>query len=78
MENTIKEAISIMQKAYDEYRKNAQKNLGKDNSTYWHWQGIAEGTRRSWELLEELFGLADNECNGMCGECEDPCDLPFR
>ena len=46
----VKEAISIMQKAYDEYRTLARRNLEADNSEiYWHWQGIAEGTRRSWE-----------------------------
>jgi hypothetical protein len=56
----IKEAISIMKKAYDAYNTNARKNLGADLSEdYWHWKGIAEGTRRSWELLEELFNLKD-------------------
>lgn len=61
MEEKIKEAISIMKKAYDTYNANAQKNIDKDEATYWHWVGIAEGTRRSWELLEELFDIKDDD-----------------
>ena len=84
----IKEAISIMKKAYDIYRENARKNLEADNSEmYWHWQGIAEGTRRSWELLEELFDLKEEEeeettieCDGRCLNCDnyDTNDCPDR
>ena len=57
----VKEAISIMKKAYDNYRANARANLVDPSLTesYWHWMGIADGTRRSWELLEELFNLKD-------------------
>lgn len=58
----VKEAISIMKKAYDTYRTNARRNLEADNNEmYWHWQGIAEGTRRSWELLEELFNIQEED-----------------
>ena len=73
----VKESISIMEKAYDEYRTLARKNLEVDNSEmYWHWQGIAEGTRRSWELLEELFDLKEEEevtveCDGRCLNCDN-------
>ena len=56
----VKEAIAIMQKAYDTYRELARRNLQANNDTeYWHWIGIAEGTRRSWELLEELFNIQE-------------------
>lgn len=56
----IDEAISIMKKAYDTYNTNAQKNLLVDNDDmYWYWKGIAEGTRMSWELLEELFNIKE-------------------
>lgn len=76
----VEEAISIMKKAYDEYRGLARKNLEADNSVlYWHWQDIAEGTRRSWDLLEELFDLKeededkdkDIECDGRCLNCNN-------
>ena len=60
MEEKINEAISVMKKAYDTYCTMARLNLAKDlTEDYWHWIGIAEGTRRSWELLEEIFGLTD-------------------
>lgn len=59
MEEKIKEAISVMKKAYDTYNTNAQKNIDIDDSMYWYWSGIAEGTRRSWELLEELFNIKE-------------------
>lgn len=55
----VKEAISVMKKAYDIYNTNAQKNIDKDDDMYWYWKGIAEGTRRSWELLEELFNIKE-------------------
>lgn len=83
----VKEAITIMKKAYDTYRDNARKNLDVDNSEmYWHWQGIAEGTRRSWELLEELFNLKEEEeeiiveCDGRCLNCDnyETSDCPDR
>jgi hypothetical protein len=83
MEDKIKEAISVMKKAYDTYVVNAQKNIDKDEATYWHWTGIAEGTRRSWELLEEMFGLeyeSDVDCDGRCLNCDnfDTDDCPDR
>ena len=56
----IEEAISVMKSAYDTYNTNAQKNIDIDDSMYWYWKGIAEGTRRSWELLEELFNIGGN------------------
>lgn len=59
MEEKIKEAIAVMQKAFDTYHANAQKNIDKDGDMYWYWSGIAEGTRRSWELLEELFNIKE-------------------
>lgn len=65
----LQEAISIMKKAYDTYRFNALRSLENDLSEdYWHWTGIAEGTRRSWELLEELFedlNTKEETNNGM-------------
>jgi hypothetical protein len=60
MEEKVKEAISVMKKAYDTYNTNAQKNIDIDDSMYWYWSGIAEGTRRSWELLEELFNIKED------------------
>jgi hypothetical protein len=56
----VKEAISKMKEAFNFYRGMARRNLEVNNDTeYWHWQGIAEGTRRSWELLEELFNIQE-------------------
>ena len=78
--NKVENAISIMKKAYGTYCTMARQNLEKDlTEDYWHWRGIAEGTRRSWELLEELFNLKDEdedeeaniECDGRCLNCDD-------
>lgn len=56
----VKEAISIMKKAYDIYNANAKTSLNNNlDEDYWHWKGIADGTRRSWELLEELFNIQE-------------------
>ena len=59
MEEKVNEAISVMKKAYNAYVSNAQKNIDIDENMYWFWNGIAEGTRRSWELLEELFNIKE-------------------
>ena len=59
MEEKLNEAISVMKKAYDIYNTNAQKNIDTNDDMYWYWSGIAEGTRRSWELLEELFNIKE-------------------
>lgn len=79
----IKEAISIMKKAHDTYCTLAARSLNNDlNEDYWHWRGLAEGTRRSWELLEELFDIQDedevneeeiitDECDGRCLNCDN-------
>ena len=56
----IKKAISVMKKAYNVYNDNARKNIERDEANYWHWKGLAEGTRRSWELLEEMLNINDN------------------
>lgn len=64
MEEKVKEAISVMKKAYDTYNTNAQRNININDDMYWYWSGIAEGTRRSWELLEELLILR-RKYNGM-------------
>lgn len=56
----IKESISIMKNAYNTYSANARECLARDLiDEYWHWRGLAEGTRRSWELLEELFDIQE-------------------
>ena len=57
MEEKINEAIAVMKRAYNVYNANAERNFEKDEANYWHWKGMAEGTRRSWELLEQM--LAD-------------------
>lgn len=85
MEEKIKEAISVMKKAYDVYQANAQRNAGVVEASYWYWKGIAEGTMRSFELLEEMLGLEsdigiDIDCDGRCLNCDnyDTEDCPDR
>lgn len=76
--NEIKKSISVMQNAYNTYNAKARQCLANDNlhDDYWYYTGLAEGTRRSWELLEELFGLKEEEeeetieCDGRCLNCD--------